>query len=93
MRKPRFEAMVRADVDLYSTDQLRAEYHTAQGGSDTLIRLRNSNVSRDEIAAEIRWRIHREDCRFWLLATMTFVAAVAGSAAAVLAWLAQCVNS
>jgi hypothetical protein len=43
VRKPRFEAMVRADIDLYSTDQLRTEYHAAQGGYGTLIRLRNSN--------------------------------------------------
>ena len=86
VRKPRFEAMVRDDVDLYSTDQLRAECHAAQGGYDTLIRLRNSNVSRDEIVAEIRWRIRREDRRFWLLAVMTFVAMFAAVIAAVEGW-------
>ena len=89
--KPRFEAMVRADVDLYSTDLLRAEYHAAKGGYDTLIRLRNSNISRDEIAAEIRWRIYREDCRFWSLAVMAFVAAIAGCVSVVLAALSRCV--
>ncbi len=90
VRKPRFEAMVRDDVDLYSTDQLRAEYHAAQGGYDTLIRLRNSNISREEIAAEIRWRICREDRRFWLLAVMSFLAALAGCASVVLVALSRC---
>lgn len=92
LRKPRFEGTVRDDVDLYSTDELRAEYHTAQGGYDTLIRLRNSNISREEIAAEIRWRVHREDGRFWLLAIMAFVAAIAGCAATVISWLALPAN-
>jgi hypothetical protein len=80
--------MVRDDIDLYSTDQLRAEYHAAQGGRDTLIRLRNSNVSPDEIVAEIRWRIRREDVRFWILAVLTAIAALAGFVAAVVAWRA-----
>jgi hypothetical protein len=82
--------MVRADIDLYSTDQLRAEYHAAKGGYDTAIRLRNSTIRRDEIPAEIRWRIHRDDCRFWLLAIMAFVAAVAGCVSVVLAALSRC---
>jgi hypothetical protein len=90
VRKPRFEAMVRADIDLYCTDQLRAEYHAAKGSYDTLIRLRNSNVSRNDITAEIRWRIHREDCRFWLLATIAFVAAITGCTSVVLAALSRC---
>ena len=91
VRKPRFEPMVRADIDLYSTDQLRIEYHAAEGGYDTGIRLRNSTVRRDEIDAEIRWRIYRKDCRFWSLAVMAFVAAIAGCVSVVLAALSRCV--
>jgi hypothetical protein len=90
MRKPSFEAPVRADVDLYSTDQLRTEYHAAQGGHDTLIRLRNSNISRAEIEAEIRWRVRREECRFWFLAVMAFVAALAGCTSVGLTVLSLC---
>jgi len=82
--------MVRVDIDLYSTDQLRGKYHAAKGGYDTGIRLRNSTLRRDEIAAEIRWRVHREECRFWLLAMMAFVAAVAGCVSVVLAALSRC---
>jgi hypothetical protein len=88
VRKPRLERTVRDDIDLYSIDQLRRFYHHAQGPHDTLFRLRNSNVSREELEAEIRWRIHREDNRFWLLAILAFVAALSGCLSVLLAWLA-----
>ena len=87
-RKPKLEAAVRADIDLYSIDQLRKFYHHAQGEHRTLLRLRNSNVTREEVEAEIRWRVHREERRFWLLATMAFIAALSGCLSVALAWLA-----
>ena len=87
-RKPKFEPAVRDDIDLYSVDQLRTFYHHAQGDDRTLIRLRNSNVGRDEVATEIRWRLHRAEFRFWLLAVMACRAAVASCASVILAGLA-----
>jgi len=77
VRKPRFEPPVRDDIDNYSTDQLRALRHATPCGHDALIRLRNSNISRTEIAAEIRWRDFRENCQFWVLCAIGGVAAVA----------------
>ena len=81
LRKPKFDQELRDEIDLYSIDQLRAEYHAAADTS--IINLRNSIAKRDEVKAEIRWRVHREACRFWLLATLAFVAAVASAIAAV----------
>jgi hypothetical protein len=84
--KPRLEPGARGEIDLLSTEQLRALYIGARGAS--MVPLLGHRASLAEIAAEIRWRLRREDWRFWLLASLTFVAAVASCASAVLAWLA-----
>jgi hypothetical protein len=81
MRKPKFDP----DLDLFSTEQLRERYRRPFG-PDGVVTDR-SEAYHDRIAAEIRWRVHREERRFWLLAVMTFVAALAGSVAAVFAAL------
>lgn len=77
-RRPTLEAPVREEIDYYSTEQLRDLYHGATSG---LIRLRNANISREEIQAEIRWRLSRESRRFWI----TLIVAVVGTLAAVIA--------
>jgi hypothetical protein len=87
-RKPRLEAAARSDIDLYSLDQLRTFCHDAQGEVRTLIRLQNSDVTREEVESEIRWRVHREGCRFWLLAVMAFIAALSGCISVLLGWMA-----
>jgi hypothetical protein len=88
IRKPFFDAEQQAEIDLYSLDQLRALYHAAEGAYDRGVQLRNGTVTRDQIEAEIRWRVRREERRFWFLAWMAFAAALAGSIAAVFAVLA-----
>ena len=80
-RKPRLERTVADDVALYSTDQLRAAYHDAAGAHDTLVRLRNCNLTRDELAHEIRHRVAVGRLITWL----TSVAAIATIAAVLLA--------
>jgi hypothetical protein len=90
MRKPKLETAVRTDFDLYSLEQLR-ELHRFVGepmpAGHVSVELFHSETNPEQIAAEIRWRAHREERRFWSLAVMTFVAAVAGAIAAVLAFL------
>jgi hypothetical protein len=65
VRKPKFEAAAWADLAMYSTGQLRARYDAAAGSHDTPIRLRNSVLTRAEIAAVIRWREHRQSTVIW----------------------------
>jgi hypothetical protein len=86
-RKPKLEPLAADDVALYSTDQLRAAYHHAVGSHSELVRLRNCNVTQTELVQEIRYRVAVEDRRFQLIACLTFIAAIASVAAALLALL------
>jgi hypothetical protein len=64
---------------LYSTDDLRHLYYA----HDTdMIRLRDANISREEIKTEIRWRVWWERFRNYLLligAVAAVIAAVEGA--------------
>jgi len=53
-RRPRLDERSRADIDLYSLDDLRNVY---QANVSSGIRLRDSMLTREEIVAEIRWRL------------------------------------
>lgn len=68
----------REDVALYSTDDLRRLYQSEVGNS---IRLRDSVLSRAELKAEILRRVRNDR----LIARLTFLAAVIGAAAAIVA--------
>ncbi len=76
--KPKLDPRTREDIALYSTDQLRRLYHE---GESELVRLRDGIPSRDELKAEIRWRLWREA---WL-SRLTLLAAVIGAVAAIVA--------
>ena len=78
-RKPKLDPRTREDIALYSTDDLRRLYHDE--GKSELVRLRDGIPSRDELKAEIRWRLWREA---WL-SRLTFLAAVIGAVAAIVA--------
>ena len=86
-RKPKLEPPVADDLALYSTDQLRAAYHDAEGGHRELVRLQ-VRVTRAELVQEIRYRVAVEYRRFLLIAWLTFIAAIASTAAALLAFMA-----
>ena len=81
--KPQFDARTREDVDIYSTDDLRREYHE-QAMTDG-IRLRGSVLKRDELMAEIRWRDWREALKSWIQFWCTVIAAIAAVIAAIFA--------
>ncbi len=68
----------RIDVALYSTDDLRRMY---QSEIDEPIRLRDSLLSRAEVKAEILRRVRNER---WV-GRLTFLAAVVGAVAAIVA--------
>ncbi len=68
----------RIDVALYSTDDLRRMY---QSEIDEPIRLRDSLLSRAELKAEILRRVRNER---WV-GRLTFLAAVVGAVAAIVA--------
>jgi hypothetical protein len=70
-RKPKLDPRTRQDIALYSTDDLRHLLHT---GRTEVFRL-------DDVRAEIRWRVWRED---WI-SLFTLLAAVIGAVAAVVA--------
>ena len=65
---------------LYSTDDLRHYYQERPIGRDN-VPLRDDVVSLDDLKAEIRWRVWRED---WI-ARFTLLAAVVGAFAAIVA--------
>lgn len=85
--KPKLEQPVADDVALYSTDQLRALYHDAEGSHSTLIRLRNSNITRLEIVHEIRYRVAKDDDQYSLMALMTFFSLIVAAVAAYFAFM------
>jgi hypothetical protein len=76
--KPKLDAPTRQAVDLYSTDDLRRLY---QLESSEQIRLRDSNLSRAELKAEILWRLW---CERWV-SRLTLWIALIGAAAAIVA--------
>jgi hypothetical protein len=76
--RPRLEKQLRDAVDLYSTDDLRRLY---QLESDEGIRLRDGNIKRTELRAEILWRLW---CERWV-SRITLWAAIVGAAAAIIA--------
>ena len=76
--KPKLERQTREAVNLYSTDDLRRLYQLESGD---LIRLRDGNVSRAELRAEILWRLW---CDRWV-SRITLLAAVVGAMAAIVA--------
>jgi hypothetical protein len=77
-RKPKLDESTRKAVDLYSTDDLRRLY---QLESADLIRLRDSNLKRAELRAEILWRLW---CDRWV-SRITLWAALIAAAAAIVA--------
>ena len=86
-KKPKLEKPVADDVALYSIDQLRAFYHDAQGGNSTLIRLRNCNIARAELEQEIRYRVYKDDERFWFAVGLSAFSTFLGVLAVVLAFM------
>jgi hypothetical protein len=77
-RKPKLDEATRKAVDLYSTDDLRRLY---QLESTDLIRLRDSNLKRADLRAEILWRLW---CERWV-SRITLFFAVVGAMAAIVA--------
>jgi hypothetical protein len=78
-RRPKLDQRNREDIALYSTDDLRRLYREAE--NTKLVRLRDGIVSRDELKAEIRWRVWWEA---WI-SRLTLLAAVIGASAAIVA--------
>jgi hypothetical protein len=78
MRKPKLEKQLRDAVDLYSTDDLRRVY---QLESNEGIQLRGGIILRNELRAEILWRLW---CDRWI-SRATLIAAVVGAAAGIIA--------
>jgi hypothetical protein len=70
-RKPKLDPRTRQDIALYSTDDLRHLCHTG----------RTEVFPLDDVRAEIRWRVWREN---WI-SLLTLLAAVIGAAAAIVA--------
>jgi hypothetical protein len=88
--KPRLTSDVVAELELYSVEGLR---HARAETSETLIRLRNACVPRDEIESWIRWKEaveqwkeQRDTKRFRLTLFFAVVAALASILAAVEGW-------
>jgi hypothetical protein len=77
--RPRFEKQLREAVSLYSTADLRQKYQleSAEG-----IQLRGGLILRDELRAEILWRLQ---CDRWV-SRKTLLAAVVGAVAAIEGW-------
>jgi hypothetical protein len=75
---PKLDDRTREDLALYTTDDLRRLYQTETG---ELIRLRDSNLTRAELKAEILRRV----CRERWVARLTLLAAVIGAVAAIVA--------
>lgn len=82
-RKPDLDPSIREDIAYYSTDQLARLYHEETSG---LIRLRNANISREELKAEIQWRQWRESWRFWITLSVTVIGTIAAIIAAIEGW-------
>ena len=53
---------------------MRRLYHEA---TSEPIRLRDSNISREELKAEIRWREGRDERRYWAMFFLTLIGAFA----------------
>jgi hypothetical protein len=81
--KPKFDTRTREDITYYSTDYLRRLYAEREG---ELIKLRDSNISRDELKAEILRRDRRASAQFWIKFSITLIGALAAIVAAVEGW-------
>jgi hypothetical protein len=81
--KSKLATAIRDDLTHYSTEHLGRLYHEETA---SLIRLRNCNISRDELKVEIHRRRRRETCGFWLTILLLFIAAVASVIAAYEGW-------
>ena len=85
-RKPKLDPRITADLRLYGTDDLRHEYHRAEGGSNTLIRLRDGNITREEITTEILQRIWMDRFAYMALMAVAVIGTIAAVIAAVEGW-------
>jgi hypothetical protein len=75
-QKPKLDPRNVEELGLYSTDDLRHLYHTAEGG-DVLIRLRDGIITRTEIRAVILRRVWWERVGNYLLLIGAFAAVIA----------------
>ena len=68
-----------AELEFYTTDDLRGLYQRTEGD---IISLRDGIVTRLQLAAEIRWRAWWARSGYWLL----LIAALCGALFSFLAW-------
>ncbi|WP_460021103.1 hypothetical protein [Magnetospira thiophila] len=71
------------EMQLYTTDDLRRRY---QENDDDLNFLRDGIVTRNELVAEILWRVFWARFGYGIVLVMTVIAAVAAVVAAVEGW-------
>jgi hypothetical protein len=79
----RIEGRNKLELQLYTTDDLRRRY---QENCNELIRLRDGNLTRAELVAEIRWRVLWARFGYGVMFVITVIAAFAAVAAALEGW-------